>query len=217
VKSRLARHIGADAAAELYRHFIQTTVSLALGARPLLTPVGVCTPDTALGEIRSLVDSRLPLWPQGEGSLGERMHRSTYRAFRGGAERVVIIGSDSPDLPLSHLLSAARRLDRHDLMLGPADDGGYYLIAMKRPLESLFREIDWSTGRVFQQTVSRARTNGLKTGFLPRWRDVDELSDLRDLDRRIRLRGTSVELGAAVQKALQGAAAEKARQAADDV
>jgi glycosyltransferase A (GT-A) superfamily protein (DUF2064 family) len=114
----------------------------------------------------------------------------------------VIVGSDAPDLPLSYLVSAARRLDRYDLVLGPADDGGYYLIAMKWPVDQVFRGVDWSTRHVLDQTVIRARKAGLKTGFLPRWRDVDEPADLRDLARRLSLRGESSDLSGAVEQAL---------------
>ncbi len=202
MKSRLARHIGSEAAAHLYVHFLAATVELALRTRPLLTPVGIVAPDEALGEVRKIVDDRLPLWPQGQGELGERMERSAHRAFRGGAERAVIVGSDTPDLPLSYLVSAARRLDRYDLILGPADDGGYYLIAMKWPVDQVFRGVDWSTQHVLDQTIARARKAGLKTGFLPRWRDVDEPEELKALARRLSLRKESSDLSRAVERAL---------------
>lgn len=203
VKNRLAGHIGEQAATTLYTKFVEETVALALRTRPLLTPVGVVSPDDALPEIRSLLDERLPLWPQGEGSLGDRMLGAARRAFRGGAERVIIMGSDAPDLPLSYLLSAAQRLDRHDLLLGPAIDGGYYLVAMKRPVEAIFTGISWSTAHVLQQTTARARAAGMTTGFLPRWRDVDEPEDLKDLAERLSLRGQQDALLRAVEEAVR--------------
>jgi rSAM/selenodomain-associated transferase 1 len=202
VKPRIAARVGEEAAASLHGRFTDEMVAMALRSRPLLTPVGAVTPDEALAPMRTEVDERLPLWPQGKGDLGERIHRAAHRAFRGGAERVVVIRSDVPDLPMGHLLSAVRRLDRYDLTLGPSVEGGYYLIAMKYPAEELFIGIPWGTPHVLQQTTARARRLGLQTAFLPRWRYVTGWDDLIDLADRLRLRGVTGPLREAVEQAM---------------
>ncbi|MFO7767510.1 MAG: TIGR04282 family arsenosugar biosynthesis glycosyltransferase [bacterium] len=192
LKSPLAARIGEEAAVRLYRAFLESTVRTALRTRPVLTPVGVGTPDDALTILREIAGPRLPLWPQGEGDLGQRMARASARAFSGGAEKVLVIGTDAPDLPLGHLLGAARRLDREDVVLGPGRDGGYYLFGLSRPVPGLFRGVEWSSDRVLQQTVRRVRAAGLRSSYLPVRSEVDGPQDLLDLrDRLHRAAGTS--------------------------
>jgi glycosyltransferase A (GT-A) superfamily protein (DUF2064 family) len=94
---------------------------------------------------------------------------------------VVLVGTDVPSLPLSHYRQAFDALAAHDLVLGPAQDGGYYLIALTRPVAELFHDIPWSGPQVLAATRDRAAKMGLRSLLLPTWRDVDTIDDLRAL------------------------------------
>ena len=116
--------------------------------------------------------------PQGEGDLGERLHRAFADAFTNGMHRAVCIGSDCPSISHDLLSEALRRLADHDLVIGPATDGGYYLIGMNQPHPDLFVGIDWGTESVLVQTLARAESLGLRVHRLAELSDVDEPADL---------------------------------------
>jgi hypothetical protein len=119
--------------------------------------------------------STLDLRPQCAGDLGVRMRAAIEESLARGADRVVLIGSDCPDLDRDLILEAFRRLEASDLVIGPATDGGYYLIGMKN-VHDIFTEIPWSTGRVFQETMEKVKGAGLKVALLPTLSDVDEIA-----------------------------------------
>ena len=102
------------------------------------------------------------------------------------AERIVLIGSDSPTLPSEFVRDAFKKLETVDGVVGPARDGGYYLIGLRRPCPELFAGIAWSEPDVLQQTLSRARQAGLDLQLLREWYDVDELEDLLRVKKEIR-------------------------------
>jgi rSAM/selenodomain-associated transferase 1 len=174
-KTRLAASIGGEAAARMSAAFLDDTLAFAAGrARRLYI---ACAPSPA--PFHALAPAAR-CFTQPDGDLGARLAHAFETAFRDGAERPVLIGADSPTLP-AHLLAVAdHALETHDVVLGPAEDGGYYLAGMRRPHTSIFREIDWSTDRVLAQTIARARDAGLRVFFLPYWYDID---DARSLDR----------------------------------
>ncbi|MFH1059409.1 MAG: TIGR04282 family arsenosugar biosynthesis glycosyltransferase, partial [Pseudomonadota bacterium] len=99
--------------------------------------------------------------PQAEGDLGARMHQALSEALAEGADRVVLMGSDCPGLTDAVLAQAFAALHDHDLVLGPATDGGYYLVGLTRPAPELFADITWGTERVLEQTLAAARRAGL--------------------------------------------------------
>jgi rSAM/selenodomain-associated transferase 1 len=177
-KTRLAANVGAERAAELCEGFVHDSVEVACaGARRLYI---AASPSEALGFFRSLAPGAR-CFVQPDADFGSRLLHAFETALGDGAQRPVLIGSDSPTLP-SHLLSAAHRaLRTHDVVLGPADDGGYYLIGMNTPYASLFQGIDWSTERVLAQTLERARVARLSVFLLPPWYDVDNGRDLERL------------------------------------
>ncbi|MEQ1785210.1 MAG: TIGR04282 family arsenosugar biosynthesis glycosyltransferase, partial [Hyphomonadaceae bacterium] len=113
--------------------------------------------------------------------LGARMQQAFDTLFAQGYQRVFIVGTDIPSLPLDHYKQALALLDSHDVVLGPALDGGYYLIGLKQPRPELFANIAWSTDRVLAATQEKAASLGLKTALLPPWRDVDTIDDLQAL------------------------------------
>jgi rSAM/selenodomain-associated transferase 1 len=115
---------------------------------------------------------------QGPGSLGLRMQRQILRGSREGAAAVVVIGSDLPELTGADLVEAFRALERASVVLGPAGDGGYWLIGRRGPTPQLFSGIDWGSERVLQQTLGQARLAGLSMALLAERHDLDRPGDL---------------------------------------
>jgi rSAM/selenodomain-associated transferase 1 len=118
------------------------------------------------------------LWPQPSGDLGLRMAAAFDEAFRRGAARVVLVGTDLPFLAHEDVVGALEALARADVVLGPAPDGGYFLVALRRPHPELFFGITWSTPGVLAATRARAGALGLKTRLLDSQPDLDTLEDL---------------------------------------
>ena len=116
---------------------------------------------------------------QGPGNLGEKLTLAFGDAFTAGAQRVVTIGCDCPGLAKEHIDRAFDALYFKDLVLGPATDGGYYLIGINRPLDELFENISWGTAMVFEATVSLAQQLGLSIEILEELPDVDRPEDLK--------------------------------------
>jgi rSAM/selenodomain-associated transferase 1 len=111
--------------------------------------------------------------------LGARMSAAFERAFAAGARRVALVGTDVPALSRAHVEEAFTALGAHDVVLGPAADGGYYLIALSRARPELFRDLPWGAGSVADLTQSRAAALGLTVARLAVCRDVDTMEDLR--------------------------------------
>jgi rSAM/selenodomain-associated transferase 1 len=109
------------------------------------------------------------------------MNQAFETLFAQGYTQGLIVGTDTPSLPLERFQQALAALESHDLVLGPALDGGYYLIGLNRPIPGLFTEIPWSTEQVLARTQEKAGALGLKTALLAPWRDVDTIDDLHAL------------------------------------
>lgn len=120
--------------------------------------------------------------------LGEKMHQAFEEAGRPSAafERLVIIGSDAPTLPAEYVQSAFEELWSHDLVLGPADDGGYYLLGLKKSEANFFQDVPWSTPRALEVTYQNALRCDKRMAFLPRWYDIDTIDDLQRLGRELK-------------------------------
>jgi rSAM/selenodomain-associated transferase 1 len=176
VKTRLARDVGAEAAARLHRAFVETLLARFRDAGECRWLA--CTPDDSLPAFGELAEAAWVCVPQGGGDLGQRMARFFDRAFAAGAQRVVLIGSDSPDLPVPIVGEAFERLDEVPVVLGPAEDGGYYLVGARGATPPLFDQVAWSSPAVWPQTLFRLREHGLAWQELSPWRDIDTLADL---------------------------------------
>jgi rSAM/selenodomain-associated transferase 2/rSAM/selenodomain-associated transferase 1 len=178
-KSRLTRDLGGDHL-ELRRALLLDTLDAARGVADADLFVA-CEPADSIGEMRALVGEGARLFPQQGDTLGERMRNAFERLFSAGYSTVVMIGSDLPSLPSSHVAHAFRSLrDRADtVVIGPASDGGYYLIGLRRLWPALFTSIPWSTADVLTTTTSIAETCGLTVSFVSPWYDVDTVDDLR--------------------------------------
>jgi hypothetical protein len=175
VKTRLAAELGEAQAAQVYRHLAHTTCLRLREHRP--TELAY-TPDDAEPEITAWLQPGWTARPQGAGDLGERLCRTFALAFARGAAKVAVIGSDCPLIELADLQTAWRQLGSHEVVLGPAQDGGYWLIALRRRQDSLFERIPWSTAAVLGETLARCQALGLQVHQLRRLRDVDTLADL---------------------------------------
>jgi len=183
VKTRLAAAIGDEAASSLHRRFVLTLLSRfeGVGHRRVLA----YTPPERRAEFESLVADSWHLATQADGDLGQRMQHYFADAFRCGANRVVLIGSDSPNLPIDFVNDAFQQLDTSPVVLGPADDGGYYLVGAAGGVPPIFRGVQWSSSQVWSQTVRLLRDVGCPYGALPAWYDVDDLPGLQRMYREL--------------------------------
>ena len=182
-KTRLVPPLTEDEAAKLNTVFLRDTADNILSAAMFasirawmaFSPVGAESFfRTHLPESFRLIETVAP-------TLGECLHYAAATLFRAGHGAVCLVNSDSPTLPVVYLVTAATALaasgDR--IVLGPATDGGYYLIGMKRPHAGLFKDIAWSTDQVFSQTLARAAALGVSVVQLPTWYDVDNEDTLQ--------------------------------------
>lgn len=184
VKTRLAADTGDDKALEIYRKLLEYTRSV----------ISDCNAVKEISYSRYIAEG--DLWDnsgfsrsvqEGEG-LGDRM----LNAFKEGLQnkksgKMVLIGSDCAELKSEHLENAFRLLGEKDLVLGPAADGGYYLIGMKYPYAELFQDIAWSTGEVLPLTLEKAKRSGLSVALLQKLNDVDTLEDWKKVTSQRRL------------------------------
>jgi rSAM/selenodomain-associated transferase 1 len=181
VKSRLAAAIGEEMALELYKRFILDIVDTVNASNH---PLRICyTPSDAGDMILPWPGQEYTAMAQKGDDLGARMENAFREIFSEGAAGAVLIGSDIPDLPASIIRDAFDALTRNDAVIGPASDGGYYLIGFNRAVfpPRIFHGIPWSTGRVFEETMKRFKESPLRVCVLQEWSDVDTIEDLRTL------------------------------------
>jgi rSAM/selenodomain-associated transferase 1 len=176
-KTRLIPALGAEGAALLAERLLRHAVAQALAAG--IGPVELCcAPDAHHAVFAALAgDARLALSEQGEGDLGARMARALRQALA-MHDRALLIGTDAPALDAAYLRAARGRLADHDAVLGPAVDGGYTLIGLRRFAPSIFESMPWSTPQVLALTQERLRAAGLRHAELMPLHDVDEPADL---------------------------------------
>jgi rSAM/selenodomain-associated transferase 1 len=178
VKSRLAAGIGEADALATYHELLGITRAAVITAA---VPATVWLADTA-GTTPAATETRewtgLATCCQPAGDLGHRMAIAFATAFAAGSARVAIIGTDCPGLRAAHLAQAFALLASHDVVLGPATDGGYYLLGLRQPHPELFQNKSWSTDSVLTDTLADAHRLGLQVALLPELRDVDTAADL---------------------------------------
>jgi rSAM/selenodomain-associated transferase 1 len=172
VKTRLQSHLSAETAARLYRAFA-LDCAMALEASGADAKVVAYAPAEAGDSLRELLAEvgSFEYVPQPETDLGGRMEALMQWGFAQGAERVVLIGSDSPSLPSDYIDRGLDLLRENEVVLGPSTDGGYCLVGRRRGESRIFAEVAWSTGSVLEQTLERMGKQTL--GLLPPWYDVD--------------------------------------------
>jgi rSAM/selenodomain-associated transferase 1 len=178
-KTRLCPHLTPGEAAQFAAASLIDTLAVARSVPGctlrLAHPPGAAEPLAAL-----LGDNMPPAFAVPPGDVGTAMCYAIACTLAHGATQVALIGSDLPGLPPAYIAAAFARLDEGaDIVLGPAEDGGYYLIAATAPHPDLFTGIPWSTGAVYAATVEQIEARGLRLATLPAWYDIDGMVDLR--------------------------------------
>ena len=188
VKTRIGASLGDQAALDLHVRLARHTLNTMLALRACREATIEVRTDASFVHATREVFGRGPHYRyQGEGDLGDRIRLALAEAFRRGEDRVIVVGSDCPRLGAGHLRAALAGLETHDVVIGPAVDGGYYLIgarrqAANRVLAALFAQMPWGTSDVFTETVHRAQTAGLGLVELETLPDVDLPADLSDAE-----------------------------------
>ncbi len=235
VKTRLVPPLTPNEAAELNKCFLRDTaamisnascsgglgppnaadVPLRAGAQraPLQScGIAVYTPVGAESAYDDILPANFRLLPQRGNEFGERLYFAVEDLFSCGFDSVCLIDSDSPTVPAENFAEAVELLsttgDR--VVLGPSDDGGYYLIGLKKPHRDLFEQIDWSTERVLNQTVERANEIGLDVKMLPSGYDVDDDASLRRLCKELLADTASANVAPYTREFLTKLTAQKA-------
>ncbi len=185
VKTRLTPPLTPQEAAELNKCFLRDTAAAISNATSDDNACGIAvyTPIGAESVYANILPADFSLLPQRGDGFGERLYFATEDLFKCGFESVCLIDSDSPTVPAANFVNALELLTSPEdrIVLGPSDDGGYYLIGLKKPHREVFEEIDWSTERVLNETILRATGIGLEVKLLPTGYDVDDGESLRRL------------------------------------
>ena len=181
VKTRLCPPLSPQTAASLYRAFLLDKISQVGELAQALATLAY-TP----AEIRAVFAELAPhclLIPQQGAELGERLHNSFAQCFAAGYTSVLAIDSDTPNLPTAYLQQAVDLIatPQTDIVLGPTEDGGYYLIGLRAVYPELFADMPWSTAAVVPETRRRAEALGLQIAWLPSWFDIDTAEELQRL------------------------------------
>lgn len=200
VKTRLIPSLSPEQAATLYAAFL-TDWCRALAELSNVDLIIAYTPADARPDLQALIGDDAIYIPQVGIDLGERLTSATQWAAEHGYTKILLVGSDSPTLPILYISQALTLLDSRNIVIGPSTDGGYYLIgfsveALTTTIPHVFEDIAWSTAAVFQQTVTRIREAKVTFGLLPPWYDIDTPEDLTFLHAHIsatRLAGGTVQ------------------------
>jgi hypothetical protein len=182
-KTRLSPPLSPLQATGLYEAFLRDTLDL-MRQMAGVQPVIAYAPAPEKPYFAGLAPE-FDLYLQEGPDLGTRLDNAFSHHFAMGYDRVVIMDSDSPTLPLSALRAAFEALDRVDVTLGPCDDGGYYLIGLKRPAPRLLREVRMSTPNVLTDTLALAGAESLSVELLTPWYDVDDAATLNRLRKEL--------------------------------
>lgn len=181
VKTRLEPLLGPEGSARLQAALIEQAAAFALRVAPSGAYLSFA-PAGAAAELGELVPAAMTLFPQADGDLGERLAEATGRVLRERPGPLIVIGTDLPTLGPSHTDSAVERLrEGCDVVFGPAEDGGYYLVAIERPQPEVFAlgAALWGGAEVLEASVRAAEAAGLRVGLLGPERDLDTPADVR--------------------------------------
>jgi hypothetical protein len=184
-KTRLCPPLSYLQAAALYEALMLDTFTLAAGLPGIDLAVAI-TPQGSRPYFAAVSPANALLLEVEGQDIGDCLEITLARLLRMGYRKALALNSDGPSLPPTYLLQAVCCLDEQDLVIGPSQDGGYYLIGMKAPAPGLFQDIAWSTGRVLSQTLERVADLGLSVALTPAWYDIDTPVDLARLQAELK-------------------------------
>jgi rSAM/selenodomain-associated transferase 1 len=184
-KTRLMKVLSGEECAQIHSCFLMDVFETLKNINDFADIFLTYTPDDSLGVIKEMVPDWMTCFPQMGENLGERMKNSIDMLLKKGYEKVILIGSDIPDLSARDLKKAFMVLDSNDIVLGPTLDGGYYLVGMKTTHKEIFNNsLKWGNKSVFEATVDIANKCGLKIGLASKYRDIDDEKDLLNFIER---------------------------------
>lgn len=178
VKTRLAKTVGNEKAYQTYLKLLDFTINVAEDVQSHKQIWYSAFIDETDGFGEPKFEKKLQ---KGE-NLGERMLNAFRNGFEENFKKIVIIGSDCPGISTEIIEDAFTQLNNQDIVIGPSEDGGYYLLGLTRMLSEVFKDITWSTGKVFSETVNVLKQKNLNYGELPTLNDIDTEEDLRNSD-----------------------------------
>ncbi|MCC3405052.1 MAG: TIGR04282 family arsenosugar biosynthesis glycosyltransferase [Microcoleus sp. PH2017_10_PVI_O_A] len=185
-KTRLIPVLGKTGAANLHRLMAQKAIARALSLQTSRRlSVEIHHTGGSQQQMQDWLGTDIIYQNQIDGDLGAKMTAAFQQSFNSGIDKAAIIGTDCPDLKAEIMAQAFDKLSQHDLVLGPAKDGGYYLIGLRRSIPELFAGINWGTSEVFAATQAIAQNLNLNIAYLPTLVDIDIPEDLLGLDINI--------------------------------
>jgi rSAM/selenodomain-associated transferase 1 len=177
VKTRLIPTLSPTTAAKLYHNFLLDKieqVNKITDAKPVIA----YSPPSSKIFFKKIIPKGFTLIEQIGENLGERLSNISNMLFHQGFSKIILMDSDTPNLPSEYLYQAIKYLNQVDIVLGPCVDGGYYLIGSRYYFPDIFREIPWSTSKVIQATINKIILLGATFRYLDKWYDVDTIKDL---------------------------------------
>lgn len=178
IKKRLAAHIGNEEALKAYSSMLHETFKKVRQLSRQDNSIDVYGfYDGTISKNESLLKD-IQTMPQDGRDLGEKMYNAIKYLHETGYKKFVLIGADSPDLPIHYIKDAFLKLNDYELVLGPTEDGGYYLIGMNRPLSAIFKDIQWGSSNVLHDTIKKAENKEIRYFLIPFWYDIDTPDDL---------------------------------------
>lgn len=183
-KTRLSPPLKLSQAAALFEALLEDTIDLASSIEGIDLAVAV-TPPESIGYFEGKTPAGTLLIPVTCENIGDCLKQVFEELFERGYPKVLAFNSDGPSLPSEYIHQALELLDGQDVVFGPSDDGGYYLVGLKKLYPGLFDDIQWSTPKVMEQSIAKAEAENLGVALLPEWYDVDTADDLERLLREI--------------------------------
>jgi len=187
VKTRLQADLEPEMVAEIYKAFVTEIISQCARLKDVDRLLG-CAPAKNHDFLRETAKKyKLKSFNQRGATLGDKIINAFKDHFRKGYTEIVLIGSDSPTIPLGYIKKAFTALEKNDFVLGPCCDGGLYLIGAKNKIiPGIFQDIPWDTSNVLNKTLDNIEPLEMKLFLLPFWYDVDTIAELRFLKRHLR-------------------------------
>jgi rSAM/selenodomain-associated transferase 1 len=187
VKTRLMKGLGKEKTLNAYKSFVADTMKVCDGLKTADKFLG-CFPTTEDAFLKKLSKKHKfkGEFAQEGKTLGDKFINAFSDKFNEGYKKVVVIGSDSPTIPVEYIKQAFRELETKDFVLGPCTDGGYYLVGAKKLFKNVFKNIPWDSSEVLNKTLDKLNASTIKYSLLPFWYDVDDINDLNFYKRHIK-------------------------------